>query len=379
MDRFSPVLRPESKPSPGWRRWDQRAHQASVRLDERLRGRLPRVLASVAALSAGSAPLLEFTLGSQGGAASLGSWLAAACLGLLGWLWLGRARAADGALQFELLRRRSAAALRLLSRDLQELPSAPKLLKLLILGRLILGLGLWGIGAGSLGRAASACFGEVPSPRWLGLQLLGCSLLGLSALLGWARRAHARREPVDVSECQLAAREFPAVVDLASPVELDSLFLEPTLLHRILEALARWGDAGWPNEGAYAQALQRHLQRHLPDSRIESECWLGETRADGIAALVIDDTVLIEVQRGFGARRAGAAIEQVKACTRQWQEKPIVLVIFDAGSAEVLEGAANRSLENLHESGAFVAARMPTSALCRESTAPGSSVRAPAA
>jgi len=360
-----------------WRRWEERAHHGRVVVDDRLHGQLSRVLASMAALSASSATLLE--LASCDGAASVGSWFAAACLGLLAWVWLGPARDVEGALRPEPVRQRCAAAVRLLLHDLLDVPSAPKLLKLLILRRLVLGLGFSGLGAASLGRVANLLFAGAPSPRWLGLQLLGGSLLGLSELLAWARRAQALPEPVDVAECQLAAQEFPAVVDLAAPVELDSLFLEPTLLHRVLEALGRWDDAGWPSEATHAQALQRHLQRYLPNSRIESECWLGETRADGIADLIIDDTVLIEVQRGFGARHAGAAIEQVKICARRWREKPIVLAIFDAGRADVLEGTAHLSLENLHESGAFVAARMPTAAARLEPSAPVSSVRAPAA
>jgi len=77
-----------------------------------------------------------------------------------------------------------------------ELPSAPKLLELLILRRLVLGFGFSGLGAASLGGLASTFLGNTESPHWLGLQLLGGSLLGLSEPLGWARRAQARPEPI---------------------------------------------------------------------------------------------------------------------------------------------------------------------------------------
>jgi hypothetical protein len=106
-------------------------------------------------------------------------------------------------------------------------------------------------------------------------------------------------------------------------------------------------------------ALERHFQRHLPASQVEREKWLGSTRDDGVASLVIDDIVLIEVARHFAPAGAARALARVSDLAPRWPAKPIILAIFDAPREAVFQSAATSSLVYLHDDYPLVTVRMP--------------------
>ena len=107
-------------------------------------------------------------------------------------------------------------------------------------------------------------------------------------------------------------------------------------------------------------ALERHFQRHLPASRIKRAKWLGRTRADGIAGIVIDDMVVIDVARGFAPESAARALARLSDVGRTWRAKPMILAIFEAPREAVFQSAATASLIELHDRYPMLTVRMPT-------------------
>jgi hypothetical protein len=153
--------------------------------------------------------------------------------------------------------------------------------------------------------------------------------------------------------------ELPPILDLTEP--LPAPFTGgTTILHRTLVALSQWRPHGWPNEAAYRAALERHLQRHLPHCTVERERWVGRLRRDGIIDIVVDGLVVIGVKHGFHDACAERAIAAMRSYARAWSGKPMILAIFDAPRAAVLEGPRGASLVALHKELALVTVRMPT-------------------
>jgi hypothetical protein len=156
-----------------------------------------------------------------------------------------------------------------------------------------------------------------------------------------------------------AAGQLPPIVDLDEPLPA-SFIGGYTTFHKALGVMSQWrGEAG-PDEASCRAALQRHLQRHLSGSRIDSERWLGARRRDGVAQLLVDGMILIEVRRGFTGTPADPALALMRGHTRRWGDKPMILCVFDAPRATLFESAATASLLELHEAAPFVTARMPT-------------------
>jgi hypothetical protein len=175
--------------------------------------------------------------------------------------------------------------------------------------------------------------------------------------------------PEELEESVAAASKLAAIVDLSESLP-PSFINGYTALHRILIALTQWqgtryansrgAGAGWPDEAGYRAALERHLRRHLPASRIERTKWLGRTRADGIAGIVIDDMVVIDVARGFEPTSAARAIARLSDVGRTWRGKPMILAIFEAPRELVFQSAATASLIELHDRFPMLTVRMPT-------------------
>ncbi|HTV21127.1 MAG TPA: hypothetical protein VMG12_20720, partial [Polyangiaceae bacterium] len=187
---------------------------------------------------------------------------------------------------------------------------------------------------------------------------------GLALLVGVSTAQFARRAsvvapaPDELGESVSAARSLAALVDLSEP--LPPSFIDGhTPLHRILIALSQWRAGSWPDDASYLAALERHFQRHLPASQVEREKWLGPARSDGIASLVIDDIVLLEVVRDFTAAAAARSLARVSDLLPRWPAKPMILCIFDAPRAAVFQSAATSSLVNLHDDYPLLTVRMP--------------------
>ena len=344
----------------GWlSRCGRRALDVSWRLDAKLQGRLPRLLAVLATVSSGLGPVLVLWHGSPAHGAAYCAGFACVCLLLLGFVWLAQAREKGGAWRLRVAGHRIAAALRLSVLDLGDLARAPKRLKLFIVGRFALGIGLVGLGV-------SSCLSFVRLLRQLpvgsqlaGLTLLSGSLLVGSELLRWALHSQTERQETAGAELSIAVREFSGIVDLALPLQVETMFMHPTAVHRVMSALSEWPRTRWGGAEGYTAALQRHLQRCLPRARVERHRWLGDSYAQGPADLVVDDTVLIEVQVGFSPTFAKEGFDRLHANREASGNKPIVWVVFDAPSGDSLESDATEALLALHDSALLLTVLMP--------------------
>jgi hypothetical protein len=249
-------------------------------------------------------------------------------------------------------------ATRLWLDDVQALGSAPQNLRVFAVGQLLALAGFAGLVVSSAVALVAALLGSSDRATsvafWSGLTLL----VGVSAAQFARRAAVVAPAPDELGESVSAARGLAALVDLSEP--LPPSFIDGhTPLHRILIALAQWRAGSWPDDAGYVAALERHFQRHLPASQVEREKWLGPTRDDGIASLVIDDIVLIEVARRFAPADAARALARVGDLAPRWPAKPIILAIFDAPREAVFQSAATSSLVYLHDDYPLVTVRMP--------------------
>jgi hypothetical protein len=249
-------------------------------------------------------------------------------------------------------------ATRLWLDDVQALRSAPQNLRLFAVGQLLALAGFAGLVVSSGVALVAALLGSSERATgvafWSGLTLL----VGVSAAQFARRAAVVAPAPDELGESVSAARGLAALVDLSEP--LPPSFIDGhTPLHRILIALSQWRAGAWPDDAGYVAALERHFQRHLPASQVEREKWLGPARDDGIASLVIDDIVLIEVARNFAPASAARALARVSGLAPRWPAKPIILAIFDSPREAVFQSAATSSLVYLHDDYPLVTVRMP--------------------
>lgn len=263
---------------------------------------------------------------------------------------------------------RARGAAQLLEVDIRELSGSPNHLKVFLSGQWLARAGLVGLSAVSLGSVMLwlSDMGEPPNAlRWLsGLMLL----LGLAVARVAARYRIVAPTAEELEESVAAATQLAAIVDLSESLP-PSFINGYTPLHRILIALTQWRGTGyasprsagadWPDEAGYRAALERHFQRHLPACRIERAKWLGRTRADGIAGIVIDDMVALDVARGFEPQSAARAIARLSDVGRAWRGKPMILAIFEAPRELVFQSAATASLIELHDRFPMLTVRMP--------------------
>jgi hypothetical protein len=329
-------------------------------LDEIMHDRWRAALAIVA-LSCGILPPLLDAL-SDGGSASVSR--VASFVLLLGLATYGLARLGelpvDGGLDVGLAARREQAAFARLYRDLSELRHSPRYLRLLLAGQVAALAGLTGMTLSSGLSLLRAVFGSYDPPSLFRL-LCGVLALAGAALLFLGQRAApaAAPSPDDFAESVAAASHLPAIVDLEE--RLPASFIGGyTTFHKVLVVMSQWrGDPG-PDESSCRAALERHLQRHLSGSRVESDRWLGARRRDGVVQLLVDGMILIEVRRGFAAADADQALALMRGHAQRWADKPMILCVFDAPRSALFESSAAASLLELHEAAPFVTARMPT-------------------
>lgn len=287
--------------------------------------------------------------------ASLGALVGLAAFGLAE---LSKLRCGDGRSYLQAAWARLRGSAQLLALDVRELRRSARDLQLFLWGRMLALVGLvgWvGVSCWSL----LALFYGVPHPPGALAFPSGCLLLaGLAAMALAKRSAVVAPAPEELEESVAAATRLAAIVDLSE--SLPPSFIDGhTPLHRILIALAQWRGGRWPDAEGYRAALERHFQRQLPASRIESEKWLGRARGDGVADLFIDGMVLIEVSAGFSPTRAARAIGRVSELASKGSGKPVILVIFDGAHEAVFQSAARLSLLELHDRFPLVSVRMP--------------------
>jgi hypothetical protein len=154
---------------------------------------------------------------------------------------------------------------------------------------------------------------------------------------------------------------FPAVLDLSLPLSVPPV-QTATPLMQLLEVLSQWEPRSWPNQDSYLAALERHLMRRLGGARIERERLLGQHRAEGVAHLMLDDSILIEVVRGFDAEIAERVTAKLRRFAKIWRGKPALILVFEASRAELTNGKGTPLLEALHESYPMLTVRMPSPA-----------------
>jgi hypothetical protein len=329
-------------------------------LEDRLRGAGGGVLLIVALLFGIAAPLLDSLRDDRLAPLSL----TASCLLLLGLSLLGVARLSQlqdeaGAWDLARLPTRIRSSVRLLLEDIQQLERSPRYLRWASAGRALAGLGLAGLFVASCMDLLSR-IGDPPDPPSALRVLSGLVLLsGVGLLHTASRRAPlAAPGPEDLAESLVAVARLPPILDLSEPLPA-SFIGGYTLLHRSLVVLSQWRGSGWPDQAGSRAALERHFQRELPASRVEGNKWLGRSRRDGVADIVVDDLVLIEVQQGFGKPAADRALARVKGRARSWAGRPIILAVFGASREALFESAATPGLVELHEGHLVVTARMP--------------------
>jgi hypothetical protein len=344
-----------SRPAPTVAR---RLGQLGLWIDDLMHERWPLALVAAAIVCGLLSPFTE----SDGVATSSPSVLPSVALfvGLVAFVlaWASKLPndAEDGRLAAALARIQ--AATRLWLDDVQALGSAPQNLRVFAIGQLLSLAGFAGLLASSAFALIAASLGSSQRATgvafWSGLTLL----VGVSAAQFARRAAVVAPAPDELGESVSAARGLAALVDLSEP--LPPSFIDGhTPLHRILIALSQWRAGSWPDDAGYVAALERHFQRHLPASQVEREKWLGPARSDGIASLIIDDIVLIEVARSFAPTDAARALARVSDLAPRWPAKPIILAIFDAPREAVFQSAATSSLVNLHDDLPLVTVRMP--------------------
>ena len=331
---------PPAPPEPS-RRWFVRALDAGWQLDTRLRGRLLWAAGAAAASSGAAVPLLA------AGDASLSSiraasWLSLAALSVSGFLWAARCRPKLGAWTLAGAREQLLDSLRSSLRDLLALGRAPKTLRLSLLSRLARVAGFVGLGLASVLACLDSSLGAL-APMLSGACLWGASSLFASQLLSLALRLQTQPARVDPSELELALREFAPIVDLSSPQELESVFLDPTPLHEVMQALSSWRGSAGTAQGC-ALAFQRHLASEVPQARLELGRWLDASGADGKADLVVDDSVLVDFQIGLERAHVQHVLQRLRRYQRGWGERPIVLVVLPGSNGAALDSEAVEAL-----------------------------------
>jgi hypothetical protein len=290
--------------------------------------------------------------------ASLGVWLG---LGLYGLAWFGTLQTDDGGWASDLPERRVRNALQLLGDEFGELRRSPPKLQLRTAAQVLTLFGLVLVALTSLVTLLRHTFGMI-DPALAGRSVGGAALVAALLLQLQSRRLGASTPLAaeERAEAVTAIAGLPAILDLGEPLPA-SFIGGHTPVHRVLVALSQWRGRAWSDQVAYREALERHLQRELLGSRIERQKWLGRSRRDGVADLVIDDLVLIEVRRRFSKSAAERATAALSVRARAFRDKPLLLVLFDAPREAVFETDAMNALTELHQRLPVVTARMPMS------------------
>lgn len=367
---MSPVLRSPVAPRPApepelpltaFQRFGRFSLQLSRSLDHWLHDRRTALLLTLSALSALVGPALDALLGGpRHGPTVIVSNLVLFFLWTLGFAWLGKLRNQWGEWDPSLVWSRFWTSARLILQDLQGFGRQPVALRYRVVGELTGALGLAGLAMASALTISQLVWG------WPGTggglltgRVWGGALLAISVIA--LRRAESVPQgfvaPQEITAPAVA--HFPAVLDLSAPLNLPSPS-GMTPLHQVLEVLAEWEPREWPNQDSYVAALERHFLRRMSGVHIERERRLGTDRAEGTAHFLINESLLIEVVRGFDADTAELLDTRMRSLARVWRGKPALIVAFDAHRSAMFAGAGTSKLEALHQAYPMLSVRMPS-------------------
>lgn len=337
-------------------------------IDDWLRERHAVLLVTLAAISAIIAPVFDVLLGStqplgaQPRATVIAANLALFFLWTLAFAWLGKLRNDAGVWDYRIAFTRITTGVRLALGDLTGFAGLPQPLR----WRLTAELSGWlGIGGLAIASALTLTHLVWSWPAGTGLLFLWRLFSGSCIVLS----VIATREAWDVAPglsptpdvTAPAVGLVPAVLDLSLPIGVPPSRTAAPLL-QLLEVLSQWQPRVWPNQDSYVAVLERHLMRRMGWARVERERLLGQHRAEGVAHLMLDESLLIEVVRGFDLEIAERVTTKLRRYARIWRGKPALIVVFDATRAELINGKGAPLLEALHQSYPMLAVRMRTAA-----------------
>lgn len=335
--------------------------QLSRSLDDWLQERRVALLLTLAFLSLLVGPGLDALLGGpRHGPTVIVSNLVLFFLWTLGFAWLGKLRNELGLWDPGLAWSRFWTAFRLIAQDLRSFGQLPVALRYRTLGELAGALAMVGLAMASAFTISQLVWGwpgtggGLLTGRVWGGALLAISVIALrraeSVPLGFVT-------PQEITAPVVAY--FPAVLDLSIPLNLPSPS-GMTPLHQVLEVLAEWEPREWPNQDSYITALERHFLRRMSSAHVERNRRLGTDRAEGTAHFLINESLLIEVIRGFDADTAELLDARMRSLARVWRGKPALIVAFDAHRSAMFAGAGTPKLEALHQAYPMLAVRMPS-------------------
>lgn len=330
-------------------------------IDDWVRERHAVLLITLAALCAIIAPIFDVLLGNpRQGATVIAANLALFFLWALAYAWLGKLVNDADVWDYRIAFSRLSTSARLALADLRGFGTRPLPLRWRVTADVSGAVGLVGLGLASL---LTVTHLVLSWPEGTALLFLCRLLAGSAVVLSVFAANEATDVPAGISPApDVTAPEvthFPAVVDLSLP-------LTPppdqtgTPLYQVLEMLSQWLPREWPNRDSYVAALERHFLERTGWARVERERRLGAERGEGVAHLVVDEALLLEVVRGFDADVAERVSSRMRRLAKVWRGKPALIVVFDASRAELLGGAGMQHLEALHRAYPMLAVRMPS-------------------
>jgi hypothetical protein len=330
-------------------------------IDDWVRERHAVLLITLAALCAIIAPVFDVLLGNpRHGATVIAANLALFFLWALAYAWLGKLVNDSDVWDYRIAFSRLGTSARLALADLRGFNTRPLPLRWRVTADVSGAAGLVGLGLASV---LTLTHLVLAWPEGTALLFLLRLLAGSAIVLSVIAAKEATNVPAGISPAPdvtaPAVTHFPAIVDLSLP-------LTPppnqagTPLHQVLEMLSQWLPQEWPNRDSYVAALERHFLERTGWARVERERRLGAERGEGVAHLILDEALLLEVVRGFDADVAERVSLRMRRLAKVWRGKPALIVVFDASRAELLGGAGTQHLEALHQAYPMLAVRMPS-------------------
>jgi hypothetical protein len=359
----SPLPEPEY-PLGTIERWGGLTLQLSRSLDDWLHERRSTLLITLALLSMLVGPGLDALLGGpRHGPTVIVSNLVLFFLWTLAFAWLGKLRNELGVWDANVAWTRFWTALRLALEDVWSFGRLPSPLKYRVVGELSGAIGLLAMGVASVLTISELVWSwPAAGGALLTGRVWGAALVAISVIA--SRRAAS--VPVGfVAPPEIAApavAHFPAVLDLSLPLDLHAPS-GMTPLHQVLEVLAEWVPREWPNQDSYIAALERHFLRHMSWAHVERDHWFGTRRVDGVAHFIVNESLLVEVIRGFDADTAERLNLRMRNHAKIWRGKPALIVAFDANRTAMFSGAGTPKLEALHQAYPMLTVRMPSARL----------------